>query len=221
METATESPATVPGAKRGGRAVGLGRRRAAFVGRAAIALAAMAVLAGAGLLLTAGRGSTGEGHHAARYGGLPSWLPKTSLPKERIAQASASHRVLAIQGETVAVQLPGGRVLATAVGPEVPREGESPVPPTSPCTFVVTFAAASVAVPLDPGAFTLVDDLGRIRHPQVTAMNGGAPPSEIRPGQTVSLKLHDVLPTGDGGLSWAPDGAARPAVSWDFIVEVD
>jgi hypothetical protein len=29
-----------------------------------------------------------------------------------------------------------------------------------------------------------------------------------------------VLPTGDGGLEWAPEGA-RPIVAWDFDVEID
>jgi len=36
----------------------------------------------------------------------------------------------------------------------------------------------------------------------------------------VSLLIHGVLPTGDGGLSWSLTGG-RPIVSWDFDVEID
>ena len=40
------------------------------------------------------------------------------------------------------------------------------------------------------------------------------------PPRPVSLKVYDVLPTGDGGLSWAPS-RGRPIASWDFDVEID
>jgi hypothetical protein len=51
-------------------------------------------------------------------------------------------------------------------------------------------------------------------------MGGGAPPTQVLAGETVSLTLYDVMPTGNGGLEWAPDGA-RPIVAWDFDVEID
>jgi len=138
----------------------------------------------------------------------------------RVLTASAVHPVLSIQGDAVAVDLPHGRVLATAVGPEVPEEGRFPVPSTTPCTFIVTFASASGTVPLDPAAFTFLDDHGHLHHPRVSAMDGGPPPRAVTPGKTVSLKLYDVLPTGDGGLSWAPTGG-RTLVGWDYTVEID
>ncbi len=138
----------------------------------------------------------------------------------RIVKASRVHPVLAIQGDTVSVHLARGRVLATAVGPSVPEEGRFPVPATSPCTFIVTFAAASGVIPLSATAFTFIDGFGHVRHPRVTTMDGGVPPRQVLPGRTVSLRVHDVLPTGDGGLTWAPDGG-RPIVSWDFDVEID
>jgi hypothetical protein len=156
----------------------------------------------------------------AKYGGLPSWLPKATVPVGRTVQASAAHPVLAIQGDTVAVELARGRVLATAVGPTVPEDGRFPVPATSPCTFVVTFAAASGVIPLSARAFTFIDEFGHVRHPQVTAMGGGPLPRQVVPGRPLSLKVYDVLPTGDGGLTWAPDGG-RPIASWDFDVEID
>jgi hypothetical protein len=157
---------------------------------------------------------------AARYGGLPSWLPKPKVPVNRVLTASEAHPALSIQGDSVSVELPRGRVLATAVGPETPRQGRFPVPATSPCTFIVTFTAARGSVPLSPRAFTLVDEFGRVRHPRVTAMDGGPPPRRAQPGHSVSLRVYDVLPTGDGGLRWAPEGP-RPLVAWDFVVEID
>jgi hypothetical protein len=159
-------------------------------------------------------------HHSATYGGLPSWLPKPKVHVNRILTASAAHPALSIQGDAVAVELPHGRVLATAVGPEVPEEGHFPVPASTPCTFIVTFASASGTIPLDPAAFTFLDDHGHVHHPRVTAMDGGPPPTTVPPGKTVSLRLHDVLPTGDGGLAWAPEGG-RTLVGWDYTVEID
>lgn len=161
-------------------------------------------------------------HRAAtgKYGGLPSWLPRASTSTERVLSASRSHHALAIQGNTVSVSLPDGRALVTAVGPQVPEEGRFPVPATTPCTFVVTIAHATSAIPLDAASFTLIDDLGHLHHPRITTMNGSPPPSSVPRGKTVSIELHDVLPTGEGALAWAPSGGA-PVVSWDFTVEID
>ena len=94
------------------------------------------------------------------------------------------------------------------------------MPATSPSTFIVTFSAASGVVPLIPAAFTIVDELGHVHHPLVRATDGGAPPRQILPGQTVSLTVHSVLPIGNGRLIWAPD-RARPTVAWDFDLEID
>ena len=111
-------------------------------------------------------------------------------------------------------------MLATAVGPSVPEEGRFPVPATSPCTFIITFTAATGLIPISASAFTFVDELDHVHHPRVTAMDGGPPPTQISPGRTVSVRVNDVLPTGDGGLTWTP-GGGRPIVAWDFDVEID
>jgi hypothetical protein len=212
----------------GGRAAGLGPRgiaRGAARG-ALVALAVAVVVVALAMSLSSGAlraGSTAAGAQrssGARYGGLPSWLPKPKVRVNRLLTATPAHPALSIQGDTVAVDLPRGHVLATAVGPEVPEEGRFPVPASTPCTFIVTFASASGAIPLRPAAFAFRDDLGHVHHPRVTAMDGGAPPPAIVGGKTVSLKLHDVLPTGDGGLTWAPDGG-RALVAWDYTVEID
>jgi hypothetical protein len=217
----------------GGRAFGLGPRLTVRLTGAVLAL--VLIVASVGVLLT-GRSASAARHNGAtsahgkvaatysgstaKYGGLPSWLPNAKIPVERILQASRAHPALAIQGNTVSVHLAVGRVLATAVGPTVPEDGRFPVPATSPCTFIVTFAAASGVIPLSAKAFTLIDELGHVRHPRVTAIGGGALPRQVLPGRPMSLKVYDVLPTGDGGLIWAP-GGTRPIVSWDFDVEID
>ncbi len=168
---------------------------------------------------SSGEHATGEASTPAKYGGLPSWLPKPKVQVNRVVQASAANAALAIQGDEVAVGLAGGHALATAVGPEVPEEGRFPVPATTPCTFVVTFARVSGAVPLSAGAFTLVDEYGHVYHPRVTAMGGGPLPTRATPGAPLSIRVYGVLPTGDGSITWAPEG--RLVAAWDFSVEID
>jgi hypothetical protein len=220
----------------GSGAFGLGSRR---TGRPIAWAAVLVVVAVASVLLARSatpssapiqRASAGvrtrapsTGHQfasAAKYGGLPAWLPKSKVAVGRVLHASRAHPALSIQGEAVYVDLGRARVLATAAGPSVPEEGQTPVPETSPCTFTVTFAHASRAIPIRAAAFTFVDELGHVRHPRVTAIGGGAPLRELAAGQTVSLTVSDVLPTGDGALTWAP-GGGRPIASWDFDVEID
>lgn len=217
----------------GGRAFGFGPRLTARIAGVLLGLVLLVVLVG---VLLSGPSSSRAKHagtvsaqaklaathsaSAAKYGGLPSWLPKTKAPTERVLQASSAHPVLAIQGNTVAVHLADGGVSATAVGPSVPENGRFPVPATSPCTFIVTFAAAHGVIPLSSTAFTLIDERGHVRHPRVTTMDGGALPRQVMPGGPLSLKVYDVIPTGDGTLRWTPQNT-RPVVLWDFDVEID
>jgi hypothetical protein len=102
----------------------------------------------------------------------------------------------------------------------VPEQGRVPVPETSPCTFIVTFAHASRAIPIATTSFTLIDARGRTHRPSVSSIGGGAPPSRVVPGHATSLRIHDVLPTGGGALVWQPY-RGRPIVSWDYDVEID
>jgi hypothetical protein len=194
------------------RAFGPGARLSpAVVGAAiAVAVAVVAYVAFAG-------GSTPA---AANYGQLPSWLPKPTIPVNRLVTASAARPWLAIQGDTVEVRLAHGRVHVLTVGPAVPEEGRFPVPETTPCGFVVTFTDASGMVPISAKAFTIVDEQGHIHRPTVTRMGGGALPAQVLPGQSVVLAVKGVLPTGNGDLRWAPRGTT-PIVSWDFDVEID
>jgi hypothetical protein len=157
---------------------------------------------------------------SGKYGGIPSWLPKSTTTAHPILTASATHSVLAVQGDTVAVAVPGGRVLATAVGPTVPHAGRVPIPATSSCTFTLRLTAGSGVMRLSATAFTLVDEFGHVHHPRVTARGGGPLPRQLLAGRTISLTMRAVLPTGNGSLEWATNGR-RPIVAWDFNVEVD
>jgi hypothetical protein len=156
----------------------------------------------------------------ATYGQLPSWLPKATVSTGRVVQASSAHPQLAIQGDSIGVHLTHGSVLALAVGPVVPEDGQFPVPKTSPCTFTVTIRGAAGAVPLRAGAFTIIDELGHVHHPRVVARHGTRLPARVRPGATVTLTVSGVLPTGGGQLRWTPEGA-KAIASWDFDVEID
>ena len=157
---------------------------------------------------------------SAGYGSMPSWLRGRTAAVGRTLHASSRHSVLAIQGDSVAIDLPGGHVHATAVGPAVPHPGRVPIPTTSPCTLTVTFTGASGVIPLSATAFTFVDELGQVHHPRVTALGGGPVPRQLTPGRTLSLTVRDVLPTGNERLEWAPN-RQRPIVAWDFSLEID
>jgi hypothetical protein len=135
-------------------------------------------------------------------------------------QASAARPQLGIEGDTIVVHVGAAEVSAVAVGPQVPEEGQFPVPATTPCTFDVTLSAASAPITLAPSDFTLLDELGKLHAPKVTVMGGGSAPARISPGQTLTLVLSAVLPTGNGTLRWSP-GTRAPIASWDFDVEID
>jgi hypothetical protein len=210
-------PAQPPSPRGEGRAHWPGPRRKLALGGAVLSAALIALVL---VVLLGGGSSSVRPRVAAHYGGLPSWLPKPRKHVGQVLRASVSRPALSVEGEAVDVTLAGGRVLARAVGPEVPEEGRFPVPPVTPATFIVTFADASGAIPLHASAFTFVDEHGGLHHPKMTAVGGGVPPAHTTPGRTVSVMLHDILPTGDGGLSWTPEGK-RPIASWDFTVEID
>ena len=141
------------------------------------------------------------------------------MPVGRVVTASAAHPKLAIQGDTVHVLLTGAQVLATAVGPQVPEEGQFPVPETTRCTFTITFAKATGAFTLRAADFATVDERGQPHRLRLHLRGGGPLPAQVTAGQTVSVIMTVRLPTGNGQLIWAPDG--RNTVTWDFSVEID
>jgi len=187
--------------------------------------AGLVVLAGAvvaSALMLSASGGAGASNTAAggRYGQIPSWLPQPKVAVGRLVSPSAAHPWVAIEGDTVAVDLARGRVTVTTVGPAVPQEGAFPVPATSPCTFTVTFTAASGTVPLNTRECTILDELSHLHRPHVAVAGGGALPRFVTAGRTVTVSVRDVLPTGGGQLRWAPE-RPEPIVSWDFDVEID
>lgn len=156
----------------------------------------------------------------ASYGGIPSWLPRAKVPVGRIVTATPAHHRLAIEGDTVAVHLPGGRVMMTAVGPDVPQEGKPPVPATSPCRFLVTFAAVHGSIPIASHAFSFLGEHGQVHGARLSVRGATPVPRRIVAGHPVTLILSAVLPTGNGQLRWSPLGG-KPIASWDFEVEID
>jgi hypothetical protein len=187
------------------------------VGRSVLVVT-VAIIVAAGLGLP-GCGRTAGASSSQKYGGLPSWLPKSTLPVHRVVQASATRPQLGIEGDTIAVVLAGGRAKATAVGPYDTIQGRYPVPESTPCTMVVTIADVTGTVPINPGDFTFLDELGNLYHPQVT-VDGVAPPTTAPIGHSISVRVHQVLPTGSGQLRWSP-ASSTPIASWDFSVEID
>jgi hypothetical protein len=155
------------------------------------------------------------------YGYIPAWLGRPTVPVGRVVTATPTRPWLAIQGDTVRVELPNARVLATVVGPAVPEEGKVPVPKTTACTFTVTLTFASAPILIRPRQFAAIDEQGALHTLKVRSLGGGPPPSQVTPGTTVRLKLSTVLPTGGGRLVWAPLEGSRPLVQWDFDVEID
>ena len=161
----------------GSRAGRPGHRR--FILAAALACLAAAIAA------VAVSASAGSGAHrpavSARYGSIPSWLPKATVPVNRIVRASERHPWLAIEGDTVDVTLAGGGADVTAVGPQVPAADVATVPLKTrvPCTFDVTFARGAGTIPLRASSFTILDELGQLHHPKVTLLGGGRIPAEL------------------------------------------
>jgi hypothetical protein len=115
----------------------------------------------------------------------------------------------------------GWSLLADVVGPREPAtEGKPPLPEQTPATFVLSISSVQGEVRFRPSQIAYVDEYGDVRHPRVSTLAGGPPPSELRPGAPVHLKIHDVIPVGNGALEWKPTRGA-PLASWDFTVEVD
>jgi hypothetical protein len=157
---------------------------------------------------------------AGSYGSLPTWLPTTTIEPDSVLTGSAARPALTTEGDGVEVSLPGdSSVRATVSGPVVPGEGLPFQAPATTCTWTVTLSQASASIPIAASDFTALDHLGSVYHVAVVGSQAGAP-TVLTPGQSVTLALRAVMPTGEGLLRWAPDGHDVVA-SWDFEVEND
>ncbi len=144
-----------------------------------------------------------------RYGGIPWWLRAVTPRTARTLRATARHPVLAVQGDTVAVDVGGRPVRATAIGPTVPDAVAGATRTAAPATFTVTLAGGRRAI--SARAFTIVDELG--------AVHCNARLTVVRHARTTTVTVRDVLPVGNGQLRWAPDGR-QATVAWDFDLEI-
>jgi hypothetical protein len=196
---------------------GSGRSPRSRRARGALAIVVVVAVAAVVVILAT---HGGDATPAAKYGGLPKWLPKTTAPTDHLVNATAAHPKLAVEGDTVRVDLAHGQVDATVVGPQVPEEGKFPVPATSPCSFTVTLTRVTGSMPLHASDFTILAENSHLYHPHVSGPHGAPVPRVVKPGQTVMLTIKAVLPTGGGQVRWKPQ-AGPPISSWDFDVEID
>lgn len=170
-----------------------------------------------------GGGGTDAGDRT--YGSLPSWLPTSTVPVGRVVTASSTHPAVGIEGDTMRVDLPAGRVTVTAVGPAVPEEGRFPIPASTRCTFTVTMTGATAPIAVRAGQWTSIDERNvlhrlRLAPPATGTAAGPAVPASVGPGRTVTFDLVADLPPGSGALMWSPT-AGRTVGTWDFDVEID
>lgn len=164
-------------------------------------------------------GTAAPGASAAsnlKYGGLPSWLPKSTVPANGDLDASPTHPQLGIEGNTMRVTLHGSVMLVTMSGPTVPPF-TTPPPPITTATVTLAFVPESGRVPIRAKDFLLLDGNGIALHPQ--SFVGGQSALAPSPGQPVSLQITEVMAVGAGSIKWSPGGTA--VAEWEFTVEND
>jgi hypothetical protein len=150
------------------------------------------------------------------YGGLPSWLPKSTLPVHRIVVATARLPRLGIEGDTFLALLSHGQVRITMSGPAVPPF-VAPPPPTTPVTFTFSLNDASGVVPIRASDFETVDGAGQITSTRLFVDPG--PPRFAPLRKTITFQITGTMATGAGSIRWSPEH--RPLTTWDFTVEND
>ena len=156
-----------------------------------------------------------------KYGGLPSWLPRSTLPVGRVVQASAGRPWVAIEGDTVLVKLSHGYVLATRCGPSrSPRQARSQSRRPARALSLSHLPAPLGVLPISAGAFSVEDEAGPGRPPEGLWRSVVAP----SPGRHHPARASPSASAGPadrcGQLRWAPEGGTS-IVSWDFDVEID
>jgi hypothetical protein len=154
--------------------------------------------------------------------GIPSFIPKSSLKVNRILTAAPGHPALSIGGDSIWLDLPSGRSLATVQGPYLPPGVSGTAVPQTSTTIRVTFARARGSVPLASADFSIIDELGVLHFPAISVLGGGTLPTAVPAGRT-----RTVLPVGNGTVQYSPAGLrglklrSRPLAAWDFSVETD
>ena len=193
-----------------------GRSRAGLRSLLAVVVAAAALLGVVVYRTVASDASsaTSTAHYA--YGGLPSWLPRSTLATGQALAASPAHPQLGIEGDLVKVALPTGSTWATMTGPQVPPF-VAPPPPYTTATLTITLENTSGVVPLHASDFALIDGNGTVYRPATFV--GGRTSVEVPARSRVRVKVREYLAIGSGSIRWAPAG--RPVMTWEFTVEND
>jgi len=195
-----------------------GLRRSGGPGRVAGA-AALALLAVAAAGCSAASQSQSQSQN--KFGGYPSFLPKSTLHygDDTVLTGTVRRPALTVEGDGVEVVTPRWSVLIVVTGPQVPGEGLPYQPQATTCTWVVTMSRATGPVPVSASDFSSID---QENHAYLPAFVPGQPlpPRFVRPGATVRFELRAVEAVGEGLMRWAPDGRNIVA-KWDFVVEND
>jgi hypothetical protein len=193
---------------RGGRATWLGSPS-----RVSAVIALVVIVPLTGLVWSSESGRS----NLDTYGALPSWLPSSSVPTNRIVSATIEHPQLGIGGSTFMVTVGGAKTLVTMSGPQTPAF-VTPPPPTTRATFTITFAKTSRALALDARDFGIIDGKGDVFYPKTFV--GGAAHTVATSGKVISVEVSEVMATGTGSIAWAPDGK-HPVVTWEYTLEND
>jgi len=150
------------------------------------------------------------------YGPLPSWLPKATVPVDKVAVATPRSPQLGIPGNPIEVVLATGRTLVTLSGPTVPPF-VTPPPPAVTSTFTITLSRTSGTIPIAASDFQLIDGNGNRFQP--TAFVGAQPPKVAPDGRSVTFEVSEFMAVGSGSIRWAPGGV--PIATWEYTVEDD
>jgi hypothetical protein len=157
--------------------------------------------------------------------GVAGFIPRNTIAVNRIVTATPSHPQLAIQGDSVQLDLPSGHAVATMNGPLYNNKYVGSNDPTVPAQFVLTFTNTQGTLPLAPDDFTVLGQLGNNIVPKIRVQGGGALPRQLDSGQPLTLIMSTIIAAGDGSIVYNPTGIAKPGhkplVGWDFIVEDD
>jgi len=153
------------------------------------------------------------------YGGLPAYLPKSTLHPDRVLMGSAAAPALTSEGDGVRVHLRHGSALVTVSGPLVPGEGLPYQAEADTATWTVSVSHVIGHVPVSLRSFSTIDSRGKVY--RLAFVPGQPhPPAVLRPGRRTSFELRAVMAVGEGMLRWAPVHNDLVA-TWDFVVEND
>jgi hypothetical protein len=157
--------------------------------------------------------------------GTPAFIPRDTIAVGRIVTATPSHPQLAIQGDSVLLDLPSGRGLATLNGPLYNNKYVGTNDPTIPAAFVLTFTKTHGTIPFARDDFAILDQLGNNIVPRIRVEGGGPLPKKVDAGRRLTLIMTTIISVGDGSIVYNPTGIVKPGhkplVGWDFIVEDD